>query len=111
MTELDLPVLEINVPEYLLSRKMNLNYNIRLTLKYPDADPDKLFYSSVFLYNLDAVAVLIFEYLDFRFKIWESFSDLNSNNNHLDFRCSVYNPLYIMPSQSSISFEINIPPS
>jgi hypothetical protein len=40
VTELDLPVLEVDVPEYLLSRKINLNENIRLTLKYPNADPD-----------------------------------------------------------------------
>ena len=80
-------------------------------MKYPNADPDKLFYSSVFLYDMDVVAILIFEYLEFRFRIWDSFSDLKSANDQLGFRCSVYNPQFIMPSQTSLNIQVNIPPS
>ena len=59
---------------------------------------------------MDVVAIMIFEYLEFRFRIWDSFSNLKTSNNQLGFRCSVYNPQFIMPSQTSLNIEVNIPP-
>jgi hypothetical protein len=44
-----------------------MNEDILIKLKYPDSNPDLLFYSGVFLYDLESVAVLVFEYLDFKF--------------------------------------------
>jgi proprotein convertase subtilisin/kexin type 5 len=73
-------------------------------------DPDTLFYSATFNYNKDAVAVIVFEYLEFSFRIWDYYENFYLNNSILSIRCSVYNPLYIMPSQSSINFELNLPP-
>lgn len=59
--------MEVNVAEYLLSKRINLNQEILISLVYPDANPDTLFYSGVFLYQMDVVAVVVYDYLDFKF--------------------------------------------
>ena len=60
ITEIDLPALEVSVPSYLRSRKINTNEDIKIQLYYPDTNPDTLFYSGVLIYNLESVAVLVF---------------------------------------------------
>ncbi len=67
ITELDIPVLEVVVPDYLLAKKINLNENLRFTLKYPDPFSDQLYFNSVFLYEYEPVSVAIIQYYDFRF--------------------------------------------
>lgn len=67
ITEIDLPALEVAVPSYLRSRKINTNEDIKIQLVYPDTNPDTLFYSGIFVYKQETVAVLVFEYLEFKF--------------------------------------------
>ena len=43
--------MSVDIPDYLHTRKININENIKLTLSYPGYNPDTLFYSGVFLYN------------------------------------------------------------
>jgi len=69
-----------------------------------------LFYSATLIYDYNEVAVMIFAYDKVRFKIWDAFIDFIGNNNNLVIRFSVYNPLFMMPSQMPVPFLINIPP-
>jgi len=48
-------------------------------------------------YKSDVVATMAFEYLIFKFKIWDHFSDF-TDSIELAFRASVYDPAYYMPS-------------
>lgn len=41
--------------------------------------------------------------------MWNHFSNF-SNGNSLILRVSIYNPRYLMPAQTSVRFNVNIPP-
>lgn len=73
-------------------------------------NPDTLFYSGNLIYDFDVVAVMIFDYVTVRFRIWDFFTNFTSNNNDLTVRFSIYNPIFIMPSQISITIKVNTVP-
>jgi proprotein convertase subtilisin/kexin type 5 len=52
-----------------------------------------------------------FDYLVFKFKIWDHFSRFTLDSNIITFRASVYNPEYYMPSLANVIFNFNFPPT
>ena len=80
-----------------------------LDLKYNNVSPDNLFYAGVLIYDYNNVATMKFEYLTFKFKIWNFFSNFLTSNR-LTFRASVYDPNFYMPSITTIDFLINLAP-
>ena len=61
IVELDLPVLGLNIPTYVLSKKLNLDEDIYLNYLYSNNTYDEsYFYTGAFVYNDDVVASVIF---------------------------------------------------
>ena len=75
ISELDLPKLDIDIPIHLINRKINQDEEIKLDLNYKNASPDNLFYAGVLIYDFDNVATMKFEYLTFKFRISNHFTD------------------------------------
>ncbi len=60
---------------------------------------DTVFYSGAILYDSEIQATMEFEYLQFKFKVWDYFSLPDTNPlDDVTFRASVYDPSYYMPS-------------
>jgi len=57
-----------------MNKKINMNEEISINLNYTGTSPDTLFYAGVFIYDYDVVAAMSFEFLQFKFKIWNHFS-------------------------------------
>jgi hypothetical protein len=72
--ETDLPLLIVKIPEILITSKVNLNDDIQIDITYYKS-PDDAFYSLIYLYMFEIVATKRFDYISFRFKIWDIFSN------------------------------------
>lgn len=82
-----------------------------INLTYPNAVPDKLFYSAALVYDYNVVATVVFGFLQFRLKFWDHFNDFASGTNDaLVLRCTVFNPQFYMPSSTTVKFKLNLPP-
>lgn len=109
--EFDLPALALDVPDNLKNNRINLNDEVFMKINYPaEYSPDSLFYSATFIYNFDEVATLIFKFVTVRFQIWQKFTAFDPADNTLIVRFSVYNPIFMMPSQMTVTLKVNIPP-
>ncbi|EAR81822.3 REJ domain protein, partial (macronuclear) [Tetrahymena thermophila SB210] len=110
-TELDVPPLNILSAASHINQKINLNDDLNFQILYGEnVSSDYLSYAGAILYNSDPVAAIKFDYFQIRFRIWDYFQNINPSNPTLQIRFSVYNPLFVMPSLSTISIQINIPP-
>ncbi|EAR81970.2 REJ domain protein (macronuclear) [Tetrahymena thermophila SB210] len=110
-TELDIPPLNILLTATSINRKINLNDDLNFQINYGEnVSSDYLSYAGAILYNNNPVAAIKFDYFQVRFRVWNYFQKILPSNPTLQIRFSVYNPLYIMPSLSTISIQINIPP-
>lgn len=109
ITELDLPQLAVDLPPSILTEKTNVNQEVLINLTYPNANPDKLFYSCALIYDFNVVATVVMKYLTFRFKFWDYFLQYTDVDN-IVMRVSVYDPRFFMPSATTIKFNLNLPP-
>jgi len=110
ITEIDLPALAVDVPAVLSQRRVNLNEEIIFRLNYSGNNPDNLFYGGALVYDYDVVATMAFQYLEFKFKIWDYYNNF-STIDKLSIRCSVYDPRFYMPSVTSMDLHFNWPPA
>lgn len=55
-----------DIPRSLLTKEINLNEEITVTLNY-QGDPDSLFYTGVLVYDRVPVSVMDFNYITFKF--------------------------------------------
>ncbi len=111
VTELDLPQLAVDIPPPIITDMVNLNQELLFNLKYPNANPDKLFYSCTLIYDFNAVGVIKFKFLTFRIKLWNHFHEKFINNDDsIVLRASIYDPKFFMPSLTTIKVKVNIPP-
>lgn len=62
------------------------------------------------MYDYDVVATMVFQYLEFKFKIWDYFTNFTTLDK-LSVRCSVYDPRFYMPSVTSMDLIFNWPPA
>ncbi|EWS76885.1 REJ domain protein, partial (macronuclear) [Tetrahymena thermophila SB210] len=109
-TELDIPPLNILTATH-INRKINLNDDLNFQINYGEnVSSDSLSYAGAILYDNNPVAAIKFDYFQIRFRIWNYFQNIDPSKQTLQIRFSVYNPLYVMPSLSTISIQINIPP-
>lgn len=58
---LDLPILTVNIPEAIISEKLNKNDFIMVDID-SDVDPDDVYFSLVFIYGLEVVSTKSFHY-------------------------------------------------
>lgn len=56
------------------------------------------------------MATLIFKFVTVRFQVWQKFTAFDPADNTLIVRFSVYNPLFMMPSQMTVTLKVNTPP-
>ena len=54
IVETDIPLLEVSLPSYVITQKINMNSDIQVGITY-DKNPDEIFISLMFLYRLDEV--------------------------------------------------------
>ena len=97
VVEIDIPLLTVTVPEKFFFERINLNDDIKIDIDYYKP-PDLAFYSLIFIYQYEVVATRKFDYITFRFKIWDIYSDFTREKNNLIVRISLYDPDYFMPS-------------
>ena len=97
IVEIDIPLLTVTVPEKFFFERINLNDDIKIDIDYYKP-PDLAFYSLIFIYQYEVVATRKFDYITFRFKIWDIYSDFTREKNNLIVRISLYDPDYFMPS-------------
>ena len=97
VVEIDIPLLTVSVPEKFFFERINLNDDIKIDIDYYKP-PDLAFYSLIFIYQYEVVASRKFDYISFRFKIWDIYSDFSREKNNLIVRISLYDPDYFMPS-------------
>ncbi|EAR86191.2 REJ domain protein (macronuclear) [Tetrahymena thermophila SB210] len=110
-SELNIPPLNILQTATSINRKFNLNDDLNFQIIYGEnISSDYFSYAGAILYDNDAVAAIKFDYFQIRFRIWNYFQKINPSKPTLQIRFSVYNPLFVMPSSSIISIQINIPP-
>ncbi|EAR91547.2 REJ domain protein (macronuclear) [Tetrahymena thermophila SB210] len=110
-TELDIPPLKIVLAATSRNRKINLNDDLNFQIIYGEnIASDYLSYAGAIIYDGNAVAALKFDYFQIRFRIWNYFQKISPLKPTLQIRFSVYNPLFVMPSSSIITIQINIPP-
>jgi hypothetical protein len=76
-----------------------------------NGDPDDLYFSLIFIYDLDIVATKTYHYTNFAFKIWDLYNEFLATTPTLLMRISLYDPNYFMPSQTSYSVTINFEPA
>ncbi|EAR91543.2 REJ domain protein (macronuclear) [Tetrahymena thermophila SB210] len=109
--ELDIPPLKILLAATSRNRKINLNDDLNFQLIYGEnIASDYLSYAGAIIYDGNAVTAIKFDYFQIRFRIWNYLQRINPSNPTLQIRFSVYNPLFVMPSSSIITIQINIPP-
>ncbi|EAR89800.4 REJ domain protein (macronuclear) [Tetrahymena thermophila SB210] len=110
-TELDIPPLNVLQTATSTNRKINLNDDLNFQIVYGEnISSDYLSYAGAILYDNNPVAAIKFDYFQVRFRIWNYFQNIDPSKPTLQIRFSVYNPLFVMPSLSTISIQINIPP-
>jgi len=100
--------LAIDLPPSFLIERTNINQEILINLTYPNANPDKLFYSCALIYDFNVVATIVMKFLTFRIKLWDHFMKYEDTDN-IVIRMSVYDPRYFMPSTTAIKFILNLP--
>lgn len=76
ITETDLPLLTINIPENLINNKVNINDDIFIDIFYEES-ADNAYYSLILLYKFEITATKKYEYTTFKFKIWDLQSDFD----------------------------------
>jgi len=79
IVETDLPVLTVNMPQNIVTQKINKNDELQVDITYA-GNPDDAFYSLIFFYNFDIVATHSYEYTSFAFRIWDHFNNFSDNN-------------------------------
>ena len=109
VVEMDIPVLTVQIPESVVTQKVNLNDQLKVSILY-DKNPDDVFFSLILFYRFDLVATKSYRFTSFAFKIWDLFNDIVPSEQSLLLRISLYDPIYFMPLQSSYSLTINLPP-
>ena len=70
VTDIEVADSKMDVPEYILTRKITINEMVQVSVNYTQSNPDQLFYSGAFTYNNQNVEVQLFSFLEFRFRIW-----------------------------------------
>lgn len=101
--------MEVQVPNNLLTQKINKNDDLKVDIVFDD-NPDDVFFSLILFYQLDVVATKSFAFTTFAFRIWDLFNDFQPEKNDLLVRVSLYNPRFFMPSQSSYTITVNTEP-
>ncbi|KAL4505342.1 hypothetical protein ABPG72_002404 [Tetrahymena utriculariae] len=110
-TELNIPQLKVLFLAMRSNLKTNLNDNLSFSIVYGEnVSSDYLSYAGAILYDNDLVAAIKFDYLQVKLRIWNYFQNINPSNPTIQIRFSVYNPLFVMPSISTINIKVNIPP-
>ncbi|EAS06936.2 REJ domain protein (macronuclear) [Tetrahymena thermophila SB210] len=110
-TELDIPPLNILFTAGRINQKINLNEDLSFQIIYGEnISSDYFSYAGAIVYNSNTVAAIKFDYFQVRFRIWNYFQNIDPSKPTLQIRFSVYNPLFVMPSSSIVSLQINIPP-
>ncbi|EAR86195.2 REJ domain protein (macronuclear) [Tetrahymena thermophila SB210] len=110
-TELDIPPLKVLFSSTPINQKINLNDDLNFQIIYGEnISSDYLSYSGAIIYDSNAVAAIKFDYFQIRFRIWNYFQKIDPSKITLQIRFSVYNPLFVLPSLSTINIQINIPP-
>ncbi|EAR97446.2 REJ domain protein (macronuclear) [Tetrahymena thermophila SB210] len=110
-TELNIPQLEVQFSATRLNQKINLNEDLNFIINYDEnISSDILTYAGALLYDNDVVGVIKFDYYQVKFRIWNYFKNVDPLKPTIQARFSVYNPTFIMPSLTTISFNINFPP-
>ncbi|EAR97969.2 REJ domain protein (macronuclear) [Tetrahymena thermophila SB210] len=110
-SELDLPPLLVLTPIQQTDQKFNLNEDLEFSLIYSSqVSSDILSYAGALLYKNNVVGAIKFDYYKVRFRIWNYFKQIDPTQSTIQVRFSVYNPSYVMPSVSTITIQINIPP-
>ena len=74
VVEIDIPLLTVSVPDKFFFERINLNDDIKIDIDYYKP-PDLAFYSLIFIYEYEVVASKKFDYISFKFKIWDIYSD------------------------------------
>ena len=98
-----------SIPENIVNNKVNLNADIQVNISYPKP-PDDMYYSMVFIYSFEMVKINQFRYPSFKFKIWNLYDAFSIQDDQLIVRISLYDPMYVMPSQNTYKFKLNFPP-
>ncbi|EAR97447.2 REJ domain protein (macronuclear) [Tetrahymena thermophila SB210] len=110
-SELNIPQLEVQFSATRQNQKINLNEDLNFIINYDQNYPsDILSYAGALLYDNDVVGVIKFDYYQVKFRIWNYFKNIDPLKPTIQARFSVYNPTFIMPSLTTISFNINFPP-
>ncbi|KAL4495528.1 hypothetical protein ABPG72_020269 [Tetrahymena utriculariae] len=110
-TELDIPSLTVLSPSQQLNQKINLNQVLEFIIQYDsNVSSDVLSYAGALLYKNKIVGAIKFDYYQVKFRIWNYFQNINPSTPTVQVRFLVYNPSFVMPSLSTISLQINIPP-
>ncbi|EAR96176.2 REJ domain protein (macronuclear) [Tetrahymena thermophila SB210] len=110
-TELDIPPLTVLSPPQQQNQKINLNQDLNFVIQYDSTiSSDILSYAGALLYKNKIVGAIKFDYYQVKFRIWNYFQNIDPSVPTVQVRFSVYNPSYVMPSLSTISLLINLPP-
>ena len=70
----------------MINSKINLNDDIKINIIY-DGDPDTVFFSIIYMYNYEIVAIRQFFYISFVIRIWDSFNNFYpAEEYHQDYK-------------------------
>ncbi|EAR90272.3 REJ domain protein (macronuclear) [Tetrahymena thermophila SB210] len=109
-SELDIPPLLVQYAAS-LTQKINLNEDLNFVIVYGgNVSSDTLSYAGAIIYENKVVGVIQFDFYVVRFRIWNYFKDINPSQPKIQIRFSAYNPEFVMPSLTTLSFYLNIPP-
>ncbi|EAR96156.2 REJ domain protein (macronuclear) [Tetrahymena thermophila SB210] len=110
-TELDIPSLLVKFNSTHLTQKINLNEELNFVIVYGgNFSSDILSYAGALLYENNLVGAIKFDYYQVKFRVWNFFQNVKPSKPTIQIRFSVYNPSFFMPSLSTLSFIVNIPP-
>ena len=98
IVETDIPQLQVTLPQNILQQQLNKNDEIAVQIA-DNGDPDAVFVTVALIYNYDTVATKSFRHTHFSLAVWDLFHNFQPSNNLLLLRISMYNPLFLMPSQ------------
>ena len=109
IVELGVKPVSITYPEMIYLSKVNKNDDLQVDIDY-DGDPDDYSLFLIIFYQLDIVATKKQNFTSFAFQIWDLFSDMESTDSEILLRISLYDPLYFMPSISTVRVDVNFEP-
>ena len=94
--------------------RVNMNeeqeFILHYSLSQQSSSRTVLFYSGVLIYENSVVATINnIGFSQFKMRVWNHYSNFNSTNQIM-LRLSVYNPQFYMPSLTTLSIQINLPP-